>query len=335
MKTTNSDFPDERNLRRHRAVAIVVFVLVALGWSASVAAAGESCPCHIVRPQDDMWVISTRHLGACPDIKSVCPSSLHYFRFDDCRQQWVPATAAEFWQSYDPSMLVSMYVHGNRIKASLACERGIKMYRNLCLGPCCQRRIRHVIWSWPSDIIPGIVKDARVKARRTPPQSHLMAKWLSRFPPSGQVRITGLSYGARAICGALHLLGGGQLSGAALPCCYRGHVPRIRTIFWAPAMPRDWLRHGNVNGQALCAVEHMCVFHNRRDPALRFYKQMIGDGQGRGLGYAGVRWPQRLGPHADRYHQINVSPEVGVHHSWASYAESALLMCKTRTLMLR
>lgn len=318
---------------------VFVAVVIAVSMTSPSLAGSKKGPTPkpdcLVRDQDEVWLVSTRKLGASPNIATVCMSTMDYQRYDPQTGSWIASSRAEFWQSQDPAMRVHVYVHGNRMDPALTKERGLVMYCKLRPGNQCKQRVRHVIWSWPSAIIPGYVKDARVKAERTPAQSHLMACWVACFSKQTQVRMVGWSYGGRIIFGALQLLGGGQLNGSYLAAGYRNKsVPQIKAVLWSPAMPRDWLIPGRMNGRALNAVQHIYVMFNVRDPALMTYRLLIRDGFSRGLGYRGIRRKRRLGSNRGRYTQINVTRELGVTHSWNAYVNSSLIN-KTRMLVLQ
>ena len=286
------------------------------------------CEC-CIRPQDQIWCISTRDLGPCGDKCSACAPQLRYSRFVQ-GQGWVGSNADEFFANDDSNRLTVAYVHGNRMTPAWTADHGFKVYCMLANRCCNRRSMRFVIWSWPSDPIRcelRIVKDARIKATRTAMQSNYLGWWLSQLEPSQQVGLIGYSYGSRTILGALHMLAGGTLDYRALPAARYGITVQPKVVLWATANQADWILPGNRYGCATQKISEALVTCNRWDPVLRRYRR-IPESTGPALGFAGVVCPDCI-PNADRICVMNVQSEIGHRHEFQRYVSSCRVAAET------
>src|SRR5262249_1666930 len=99
------------------------------------------CQTFRVRPQDQVWLGSTRHLG-CPSGKYDPPVQL--CRYESGR--WQPATLAEFYATDSADVVTPIYVHGNLIDANLAVSYGLSVYFELVGKFDAEPPARFVIW---------------------------------------------------------------------------------------------------------------------------------------------------------------------------------------------
>ena len=290
-----------------------------------------------IRPQDQIWLISTRKLGNCGDPCQMTVPRLQFCRLDH-GGGWSKSSAEEFFATDEPGALTTVYVHGNRMTADAAVERGLKMYGGLVCDACDSTAIRHVIWSWPSQPLPrrwALFRNARVKATRTPVQSYYLGWWLAQLQPDVNVSLIGFSYGSRTILGALHLLGEGQLCGRCLPAGpYQAKVqPRI--ALWAPACDANWILPGNCNGCALSQINRGLFFYNCCDPVLKRYERRIPEATGPALGLNGMTSVNGSEPHHHhRIQQFDATDIIGKRHQWVRYFESPYIMCQVRQYAL-
>jgi len=293
--------------------------------------------CHI-RPQDQIWLVSTRHLGKRPDSQTHCSPRLCYFRFR-CKQGWTKASEREFFAASDPCRVTTVYVHGNRMTGRWVEDRGFKIYCQLKCDLREDQPIRYVIWSWPSQPLArrsALVRDVRVKARRTALQSYYLAQWLSRLQPELRVSLVGYSFGSRTILGAVHILGGGKLGGRSLPhatgeCdCY----VRPRVALMATAAQADWILPGNRYGCAVRQMDRGLIFYNSDDPILGRYEGLMREATGPALGKVGVVCSNRLGEDACKLKVFDATSIVGPHHMFTKYYDSESVMCQIREYAL-
>jgi hypothetical protein len=296
---------------RRRLAAATLLALWYIGGRTCLG--GECCP------QDEFWIISTRHIDEIPC--QALPSQVRVcHREGNC---WRRSSLDAFLAGHDPATVTVFYVHGNRYTAEEALERGLLIHRFLRQGANDDAPIRFVTWSWPSDPVPGLLYDVRTKAERTDVEGLYLGTVLSRLPPDALVSLVGFSFGTRVISGSLHLLAGGQLERRSLP---PEHVmPRLplRALLLAPAFQNTWLLPGNFHELALTQVERMLVLYNSADPVLRRYRLISSTANAQALGYTGLVGLERLGPLARRVEQWDLRSEVGHSHDELRYLDSS------------
>jgi hypothetical protein len=274
----------------------------------------------------DVWLIETRCLPH-PCAQRGIYQKLRFERLEN--ERFIAASKDEFLATLDPSQTTCFFVHGNRLSASDARRIGVDFARRL--GPT-NVPYRFVIWSWPSDRVVGLIRDARVKAVRADGESYYLASVLAELPPSADVSLVGWSFGARAITGGLHLLGGGVFVGNSLNRVDQPSV-RPRVVLMGAAVPRGWLLPGGAHGLAPLQVEQLTLFFNPRDPALKHFPVVFGPGWPQAVGYEGISTRQ-LGAVGDLVQQYNVSGTIGHSHSMARYTRSAWIMSTVRQFAL-
>ncbi len=301
------------NSRRWGAVLGIVAAFVV-----SRAAASDCCSVGL-DSHDEFWVISTRGIEEVPC--QVLPSQLKVYQWR-CGQ-WSRESLESFVDTHNRAATTLFYVHGNRYTPEDAVERGWLALRRLQNGCGPRNPLRFVVWSWPSERVPGLVNDVRTKAARTDTEGLYLGTVLSRLPPDARVSLLGYSFGTRVISGSLHLLAGGQLEGRTLPSEFL--MPRypIRAGMLAPAFHNTWLLPGAFHDGALTQVERLIVLYNPRDPVLRRYRIVSPSSAPQALGYTGLVGLEGLGPLAQRVEQWNVADEVGRRHDEERYLYSS------------
>ncbi len=136
----------------------------------AVTAPRESCPA------PDIWLINTRHLP-CPRNQRSGHREALFFRRQSCR--WSRSTSEDFFRSLPSEQGLCIYIHGNRMSSEDAIKQGMQVYRRIA---CAAPASRFVIWSWPSDRIHGVIRDAEVKAARADGEGFYVASLLNRLP---------------------------------------------------------------------------------------------------------------------------------------------------------
>jgi hypothetical protein len=169
------------------------------------------------------------------------------------------------------------------------------------------------------------MRDIRVKADRADSEGSFLGWFLAKLQPGSSVGLIGFSYGARIVSGGLQLLGGGVLNGHTLPEPPSGLPLRLRAVYLAAAMDRNWIHPSGYHGQSLSPVESVLITYNRCDPALRRFRFTEPCGRPTALGYAGV-YSGSLGEAAGRVEQIDVSSVIGRTHRQAQYWNSSLIL---------
>ena len=194
----------------HSLLLILTIVLIAAAPDRSTASEAEAIPIPSTTSCSDVWLVNTRCLPY-PRSRIGVSRQMRFQRYDGTR--FVSATQDEFLATLDPHQVTCFLVHGNRMTSAEAQEYGLSFRRRVKRGQC---PFRFVIWSWPSERMVGPVRDARSKASRADAESYYLASVLATLPGDASVSLVGYSFGARAITGGLHLLGGGMVRGNRL-----------------------------------------------------------------------------------------------------------------------
>ena len=180
-----------------------------------VAPTKKDCHCE-PRPQDQIWLVSTRHLG-CPSEKS--PVDLE-FDFYEHESGWRDSEIDEFFVDEEANQQNTVFfIHGYQSDWHEAIQDGLEVYYALTSDSPDPAAIRFVIWSWPSEKTSGILRDVREKGFRTHVDGYYVGWLLAEIDAhvvEPTVRLIGHSYGARIALGGLHVWGGGESAGVAL-----------------------------------------------------------------------------------------------------------------------
>jgi hypothetical protein len=319
------------NWRKRRALfaQCCLVALLILGSASGALAAGpvQACATFRVRPQDQIWMVSTRHLG-CP-VGGKYDPPLQVWRYQS--GLWQPSSQAEFYASDSADVVTPIYVHGNQIDSGLAGSYGLTVYFEIVGKLDAEPPARFVIWSWPSDKIKGPLRDVRAKADRSDVDGYYLGRFVAGIRPDVRVGILAYSFGARIASGAMHLLGGGQLCGQMLP---PGPRPPVRVAMWAAAENSDWYLPGRFHGQALAAGSAWFITVNCCDPILVRYR-LIEKSNASAVGYAGIYGRNLLPPDVNaRIEEVNVSNIVDGEHNWRQYLFSPYIQGRSRDYVL-
>ena len=272
-----------------------------------------------LRPQDQFWVVGTRHLDCVTT--ATLPPELSLLRYD-CQAGWKNETLSAFVADASRAITV-IYIPGNRVSNEEAVSRGWKLYHSL-VAASDEEPLRLVVWSWPSDKVSHSLgkRDFQVKAARTPSESYYLGWLLNQFDPAAKISLIGFSYGSRIITGALHLAAGGDLYGVRLPGDASAYADRrVRVVLMAAAVHNYWLNPGEFHGLAFSQIDRLLLLYNTADVALKHYHLAEPDGDPRALGYSGLPCG-RLGPDAARVSQRDVRHEIGKQHAELKYYAS-------------
>jgi hypothetical protein len=282
------------------------------------------CRTFRVREQDQVWVVSTRHLGCTNFVKSLPP--LQFCRYEN--GWWQPKSAADFLAEQPEDGVTSFYIHGNQISHGQACSDGLAVYFQLAGKFDDEPPVRFVIWSWPSDRIKGPLNDVRTKAARSDSEALYLARFLEELTPEAQVGLTGYSFGARIVSGALHELGSASLS-------LSGEPSRFRVALWAAAEHNHWYLPGNYHQHALAAADAWFITINGCDPVLARYRFLEKCSDPCAVGYTGIYGRNLLPPDVnERVEEVNVSNIVGKTHDMEPYLYSLWIQSRTREYVL-
>jgi hypothetical protein len=269
---------------------------------------------------DDVWLISTRHLGYSSSPEK-SPFDLRISHFSDAGD-WIDSDLNELLDGGSRKTII--YLHGNRIGFDEAIRRAWKAFAVLKRDSHAQP-LRLIIWSWPSDQVHGQLRDFRYKASRTNVEGQYLGWFLSRLNVETHISLIGYSYGARIATGALHVLGGGTLRGQSSPLAVaNGDRRPIKVVLIAAALHSHWLAPTGYHRHFSSVADRVLVFYNSRDPILQRYRLLVKRGRPMALGFAGA-WglDDDL---ADRTEQYDVSCSVGKTHSESAFLSSSTVV---------
>jgi hypothetical protein len=302
--------------RRGSDRALLRQALVLLVVGAGLSSFGAHTLADGIRPQDDIVLVNVRTVGGCCD-PGMLAQGAQFEAYVNCEsggRRWQQASL-ESLTSADPTVSTIIFVHGNRLTNWDAKCEGLAAYRRIARQEG-DAPIRFVIFSWPASQISGPLKDVRVKATRTRPAGCQLAWLVDQLPAETPVTLVGFSYGARIATGALHILGGGSLSGMSVALQHPGREP-MNAVLMAPALHSDWLCPGHYHGNAMTMVNHMVLVNNCEDRAMKYYHFSTTCGRPQALGYCGPTCIDPAG--ASKIVELNVARYVGSNHDLFCY----------------
>ncbi|MEM8864670.1 MAG: hypothetical protein AAGF31_03895, partial [Planctomycetota bacterium] len=156
--------------RRLRVLLASLLAAGVFGASATPASAGNNCPgegCTVVRPCDEVLLVSVRRLG-CSTNTDRFAEGFRAWRYDTlaaasarCSNStsWQPIAIEEVIASVEPSTPTIVFAHGNRVEANEIRPRGLWVYSRLLKARCDDRPLRFIIFSWPADEVKGMFRD--------------------------------------------------------------------------------------------------------------------------------------------------------------------------------
>src|SRR4051812_37487704 len=91
-------------------VALVAISFLPCASAEEAAPAAQPCGQRVCRPGDELWFVSTRHLG-WPDCRAKAPPDLRVLRYD-CQKGWQNARLADLERKPHAQQLTVVHVHG-------------------------------------------------------------------------------------------------------------------------------------------------------------------------------------------------------------------------------
>jgi hypothetical protein len=278
------------------------------------------------RPQDEVWMISSRHLDdPCRGVEA-----LEYYRaVDGC---WIPESVDGFLQAEandQPRQTILMF-HGHLTNFKFAQIRGWQAYQKIVAADPEAIPVRFVLWAWPSEFLyTGEIK-RMTSFRKADVHAFYLGQLLLRMRPEQPVHIIGYSYGSRIVVGALHLANGGQVDGKGIERCSECDIGPYLVTLIEPTIHADDFACGRHYDRAFPSIQHLVLIHNPRDPALKAFRACPYTGFGRVMGTVGI---VRLNTPEDwqRIEQYNAGSTVGPQHAMNDYFDSPWLLQKMRS----
>lgn len=283
------------------------------------------------RKQDEVVVVSTRSLSA--PTGHVIPA-LVVERFNE-RDEWEPLSVDAFVNDKQPDVTTLIYVHGYDFSKEKAERVGWATYHAICDRLPVDKRVRFVIWSWPTvakKFRP--VRDFIDKAQRSDADAYYLAWFLAQLPSDARVSVAGSALGCQVAQGALHLVGGGALNDARLVLPEGHKWPPIATVFIAPAVNNDWLYPGGYHQQAISATLQLLLVNNPTDVALCRYGQPW-KSKPVALGQSGLTDVEKLGEFSQRIEQYDASEQIGEAHGVEHYLRRPEIVDRVRKVLIQ
>ncbi len=232
-----------------------------------------------IRPDDEIWLISTRQL--CQSSSASAGSTFQQAKValwaDGC---WQPSSSAQLLQEIntDQIRLNLLFLHGNRTDLQWANLRGVETYERIILSPeneCHSAEvappIRWIIWAWNSDPINGPRLDLAIKKQRAIDQGSYLAEFFQAVeqPSMG---VFAYSLGAQALTSALRVHQTESVAPAAPPALVCGG-PQLDVVMVAAAVPTCWFQTEDAEMSLPACVARLTLINNAEDRALKVYQR--------------------------------------------------------------
>lgn len=259
----------------------------------------QFCP----RPQDEVWLISTRDIESPESLVSLDQFVCKHV--DGTGWNQVPVQQLIDVQHTNPNMTTVIFIHGNRTPAFWARRRGKHAYQAL-LGnnPANLPPVRFVIWSWPSDPLSRPAQDFQKKMDRSVVDGLLFGRFLSALDHSRPVKLVAYSLGTQV-----------ALTGVETVSACSGNAFQTEMISMAPVTHCCWPSSAGQLETTASRIGRLRLFRNDVDIALNAYKTYCSLCRGRGF-TVGADRIARVHPEVV---QFDVSEGVGREHNILSY----------------
>lgn len=248
---------------------------------------------------DSLWEICTRGLPDCPPHLSsnTATQPLSGLAIHEISAgRWSPQTLDDLRAhvASRPDQRLIFYVHGNWMPVDDARNRGLAVYRRLSQFRSGQS-ICFVAFSWPSERREGFARDVIGKKTRLDSDAYYLAQVIDSLQLQQSVGFIGYSFGAAVVCGAQHLLAGGQLCGYQLPERTGGKHPMELSMI-APAFDRQELTRNGRYHLAVQQLDQVVNLYNSMDPILKRFRFFDRDHSPIAAGFAGLLEPRSTAP---------------------------------------
>lgn len=303
------------SLSRRTTIQALGFATFLIACGSLGLAAPSSAQAFQVRPQDSVWIVSTRCLGGCPAVGQT--SSLATTRYAD--GAWQSASFAEMAAETSPERTDVLFVHGNGVEPNEVGGLICQIYGALkaCDGPA----VRLIFWSWPSDKEGGPVHDVLAKDERSFVEIAWLREALSELPHVGVRSLVGYSFGARIVAAATATYDPQRTavaSGGETVAAEAGVAPPQRAILIAGALDRNKLCPAGGYSRIYERSDRVSIWFNQADPPLKRYGFI--DNGADALGVVGLPNWSAIGD--SQIDQTNVTNWIGRTHWLSAYLES-------------
>lgn len=271
----------------------------------------------VPQQQPHYWRVGTRHCGQT-FAEGICDCKLSV---SACGPdgRWRPSTEGEMMAAVQQGGPICLMAHGSLVDESGSRLDSTGTYR--WLRSAAPNMPLHVIFfDWPSQrcIGPHAAVQFLKLGRQAARNGFVMAKLVQRLPADSPVCLMGHSHGARLVCAATHLMGGGEVQGRSLAQPDRHH--RLRLVLAAAAIDHHWLNPGERYCRTVTRAESIVSIENAKDFALLLYPLQRPFGAA-ALGQKGL-WKsdeRALGHNRRKIYHLDVTSLIGKGHVWPFY----------------
>lgn len=273
-----------------------------------------------IRPQDELWWVSSRHLSNCEQEFRLC-----LYRYQNC--QSVPSSIDELKQAHqlNPGLINLIVVHENRVDLNKAELRFWQNYQVLINRAPNAPPVRYLFFTWPADQIRGQARDVKTKATVCDHHCFYLATLLGHMKDFNQLSLCGYSYGARMALDAMHMLGGGTRKNRSLPVhMTTQNKNKIRAVMIATAAQNSCKCDRGFCREAYGTIDQLMFLNNSSDNVLRFFSLMPPRGR-LAIGRDGLSTCKSFPDGGKRLRQIDTSIISGRSHKLEDYYKSEFL----------
>ncbi len=271
-----------------------------------------------LRPQDEIWLVSTRALDDC----SIQPSDLRVDRLENGVWKTESFEALSACHQNETDKTTTFYVHGNLTDYDYSIVRGLQFYHNVFPSTshtsCTAPPVRFVIWSWESERqLSWIVSDALLKSKRAIDEGRKFRSAIDALPGERPLLI-GYSFGGQVVTSALYTASsawGGEKYSATLI---------------APAFDRDFI-HQFCPEQLEDSADLIRSFVNGKDRAVKAGSSVCRR-RYRRSGRCDYRVSSKLGC-SSILDEIDISCSSGKKHSIDLYSQNGLVIEGVKQLL--
>ncbi|MEC9093652.1 MAG: hypothetical protein VX438_13145 [Planctomycetota bacterium] len=276
-----------------------------------------------IRPGDEFWWISTRHLPL-----DSCKFNLCYYRYQNSISQKSNLQELKTSHQQNPNLINFVYIHENRADINKSEMRFWQNYNILISQAPDAPPVRYIFFSWPADQIRGQIKDVKEKAVVCDYHAYYLAWFLCQIKDFNRVSLGGYSYGCRMGLDALHIAGGGSKKCRTLPESMLVKKPTFRAAFVATAMQNRCTEDEGFHRFAYATLKHITFLNNSNDQVLKAF-HLLSENGAAAIGREGICVSQ-LDDGGQRLTQINACSIAGRSHKLEDYYKSEQLRQEIR-----
>lgn len=325
--------PVRRFVRNSSPILFLTLWLSASSGLGQHLAIGAVAQKQVVSPDADealqadtrYWIVSTHR--SPQSFEKTCPQFRPCVTRVGCAYKTKGASLAAMCQSLTPGVPVCINIHGSYVSQQEVIAHSALTYRWLGTAACGET-VQLINFSWPTSSrinLPMVQIDITRFGRRAARNGWYLAELIRCIPLECPICLIGHSHGTRVIASALHLMAGGSVQGVTHPNS-RATGRRIRAVFAASAIRRDWLNPEERYGRALCSTECLINLKNPHDAALMVYPlRHLFSGHALGATGLGSHNRDRLRGWSSKVIDYDVSSLVGHHHIWPYYTTHSSL----------